>query len=159
MPDEQARAMFGCTEQALDAALCDKDPRDIAMYAMSTLSNAQELLQGGRVEWSVPTHFANSIRQLLNVAKYAIDRAVPRVAASNVATTATPVTVMGLCETAQLFLHPNQTYRFVVMPGCPRCAELARHADGPVGPAEPLDSIPAEEADGNGPKAPEAREP
>jgi hypothetical protein len=107
MPDEQARAMFGCTEQALDSALHDKDP----------------------------------------------------VAASNVATTATPVTVMGLCETAQLFLHPNQTYRFVVMPGCPRCAELARHADGPVGPAEPLDSIPAEGADGNGPKAPEAREP
>lgn len=139
MPDEQARAMFGCTEQALDAALRDKDPRDIAMYAMSTLSNAQELLQGGRVEWSVPTHYINTIRQLLNVAKYAIDRAVPRVAASDVATTAAPVTVMGLCETERLFLHPNQTYRFVVMPGCPRCAELARHADGP--------------------KAPEAREP
>jgi hypothetical protein len=146
--------MFGCTEQSLDETLRGKDPRDIAMYAMSTLSNAQELLQGGRVEWSLPTPFTDTIRQLLNIAKYAINKAVPRDAASDVATTAAPVTVMGLCETERLFLHPNQAYRFVVMSGCQHCADLARYADGPVGPAEPVAG-----ADGNGSKSPEAREP
>lgn len=35
------------------------------------------------------------------------------------------VTIMGLCETEQLVLHPNQLYRFMVMPDCARCAELA----------------------------------
>jgi len=83
MPDDQARAMFGCTAQAIDGALDGKDPRDIAMYAMGTLSNAQELIQRseyeGQVEWSVPNaHRANTIRQLMNIAKYAIDKAVPR---------------------------------------------------------------------------------
>lgn len=157
--------MFGCTEQALDAALRDKDPRDIAMYAMAILSNAQGMLQEGRIEWSVPAHYINTIRQHMNIAKYAIDRTVPRSAPSDVATTAPPVTVLGLCETEQLFLHPNQTYRFVVRPGCPRCAELARYADGPVGPAEPVGSTPAGPAatppgaDGHGHKSPEAQEP
>jgi hypothetical protein len=164
MPDEQAYAMFGCTEQALDAALRDKDPRDIAMYAMAILSNAQGVLQGGRVEWSVPAQYINTIRQHLNIAKYSIDRAVPRSAPSDVTTTVS-VTVMDLCETEQLFIHPNQTYRFVVRPGCSRCAELARYADGPVGPAEPVDSIPAggvgtpPGADVHDPKSSEAREP
>ena len=37
-----------------------------------------------------------------------------------------PVTVMAICETEQLILHVNQLYRFVVMPDCARCAELAR---------------------------------
>ena len=83
MPDDQARGMFGCTEQSLDKALAGKEPRDIAMYAMGTLSNAQELIKRseyeGQVEWSVTTPFAaNTIRQLMNVAKYAIDKAVPR---------------------------------------------------------------------------------
>lgn len=71
--------------------------------------------------------------------------------------------VMGLCETEQLFLHPNQTYRFVVRPGCPRCAELARYADGIVGPAEPVSSIPAGSAasppGADGPRSSEAQEP
>jgi hypothetical protein len=150
--------MFGCTAQAIDEVLRDKDPRDIAMYATVMLSNAQEVLQGGgRVEWSGPAHYINMIHQHMNIAKYAIDKAVPRSAPSD-ATPATTVTVMGLCETEQLFLHPNQTYRFVVMPGCPRCADLARYADGPVSPAEPVGNTPVGGADtsprANGPKSP-----
>ena len=82
MPDDQARAMFGCTEQVIDAVLKGKDPRDIAMYAMGTLSNAQELIQRsvyeGQIEWSIADRNANTIRQLMNIAKYAINMAVPR---------------------------------------------------------------------------------
>jgi hypothetical protein len=78
---DRERAMFGCTEASLDKALAGKSPRDIAMYAMSTLSNAQELIQRqneGQIEWSVADRHANTIRQLMNIAKYAIDKAVPR---------------------------------------------------------------------------------
>lgn len=82
MPEDQARAMFGCTAQAIDQALDRKSPRDIAMYAMGTLSNAQELIRRdeyeGAVEWSVSDHNANTLRQFINIAKYAIDKAVPR---------------------------------------------------------------------------------
>jgi hypothetical protein len=74
--------MFGCTAAAIDEALARKDPRDIAMYAMGTLSNAQELIRcneyEGTIEWSVSASNANTIRQLMNIAKYAIDKAVPR---------------------------------------------------------------------------------
>lgn len=81
--EDRERAMFGCTAEAIDEALAGKEPRDIAMYAMGTLSNAQELITRsvyeGEVDWSVSTsHRANTIRQLMNVAKYAIDKAVPR---------------------------------------------------------------------------------
>ena len=81
--EARERSMFGCTAAALDGVLDGKEPRDVAMYAMGTLSNAQELIQRseyeGQVEWSVTTaHRANTIRQLMNVAKYAIDKAVPR---------------------------------------------------------------------------------
>jgi len=80
--EDRERAMFGCTATAIDEALQRKDPRDLAMYAMGTLSNAQELFQcteyEGSVEWSVPSRDANMIRQLMNIAKYAIDKAVPR---------------------------------------------------------------------------------
>lgn len=83
MPDDQARAMFGCTTTAIDEALAGKDTRDIAMYAIGTLSNAQEFITRskyeGEVEWAVTTsHRANTIRQFMNIAKYAIDKAVPR---------------------------------------------------------------------------------
>lgn len=79
---DRQRAMFGCTAAAIDEALDGKSPRDVAMYAMGTLSNAQELFQRteyeGDIEWTVPGRHANTIRQLMNVAKYAIDKAVPR---------------------------------------------------------------------------------
>ena len=83
MPDDVARAMFGCTATAIDEALARKDPRDIAMYAMGTLSNAQEYIrpsvsEGPTDEWSVAFGHANTIRQFINIAKYAIDKAVPR---------------------------------------------------------------------------------
>lgn len=82
MPDDRARAMFGCTAIAIDEVLAGKEQRDIAMYAMGTLSNAQELIRRdvyeGTVEWSVRDHDANSLRQFINIAKYAIDKAVPR---------------------------------------------------------------------------------
>lgn len=82
IPDVQAREMFGCTAQSIDLMLQDKDPRDIAMYAMSVLSDAQELFErvesSGSVQWSVPAERANTVRQLMNVAKYVIDKAVPR---------------------------------------------------------------------------------
>ena len=80
--EDRERQMFGCTEAAIDEALDGKEPRDIAMYAMGTLSNAQELIQRsvyeGQVEWSVADRNANTIRQFMNIAKYAIDKAVPR---------------------------------------------------------------------------------
>ena len=80
--EDREREMFGCTEAAIDQALEGKEPRDVAMFAMGTLSNAQELIQcskyEGQVEWSVADRNANTIRQLMNVAKYAIDKAVPR---------------------------------------------------------------------------------
>lgn len=76
------RSMFGCTATAIDEALERKLPRDVAMYAMGTLSNAQELIQRneyeGKIEWTVSDRDANTIRQFINIAKYAIDKAVPR---------------------------------------------------------------------------------
>jgi len=80
--EERERTMFDCTSTAIDEAIAGKDPRDIAMYAMGTISNAQELFQRteyeGDVEWTVPGRHANTIRQLLNIAKYAINKTVPR---------------------------------------------------------------------------------
>jgi hypothetical protein len=80
--EARERVMFGCTAAAIDEALAGKEPRDIAMYAMGTLSNAQELFQRTQydedIEWTVPSRNANKLRQLLNIAKYAIDKAVPR---------------------------------------------------------------------------------
>jgi hypothetical protein len=79
---ERERAMFGCTTTAIDEALSGKEPRDVAVHAMGTLSNAQELIRRdtyeGTVEWSVADRDANTIRQFINIAKYAIDKAVPR---------------------------------------------------------------------------------
>ena len=72
--DNIERAMFGCASKAIDQALARKDPRDIAMYAMTTLSDAQELIGRG----AVSERDANTIRQRMNIAKYAIDKAVPR---------------------------------------------------------------------------------
>lgn len=80
--EERERAMFGCTAAAIDEALHGMEPRDIARYAMGTLSNAQELIRHDTISddglWTVKEHDANTIRQLINVAKYAIDKAVPR---------------------------------------------------------------------------------
>lgn len=80
--EARERSMFGCTAAVIDASLAGKDPRDIAMYAMGTLSNAQELIRReefeNKIEWSVADRHANTIRQLMNIAKYAIDKAVPR---------------------------------------------------------------------------------
>jgi hypothetical protein len=79
--EDRQREMFGCTAAALDKVLDRKEPRDIAMYAMGALSNAQGLIQHDGDEpfaWSVRRADANTIRQLMNIAKYAIDKAVPR---------------------------------------------------------------------------------
>jgi hypothetical protein len=80
--EEHERSMFGCTAAMIDEALERKSPRDIAMYATGTLSNAQELFAydeyEGKKEWSVSDSDANTIRQFINIAKYAIDKAVPR---------------------------------------------------------------------------------
>lgn len=83
--ESRERSMFGCTAAAIDEALDGKEPRDVAMYAMGTLSNAQEYIQRtpswsdeSKSAWVVSDRHANTIRQLMNVAKYAIDKAVPR---------------------------------------------------------------------------------
>ena len=75
VPDDRARVMFGCTATALDQALKGKEPRDVAMYAMGMLSDAQELIP---CSGAVSERDGNTIRQRINVAKYAIDKAVPR---------------------------------------------------------------------------------
>ena len=75
MPDDQARAMFGCTAQAIDQTLNGKEPRDVALFAIGTLSDAQELIPG---RGAVSERDANTIRQRVNIAKYVIDKAVPR---------------------------------------------------------------------------------
>jgi hypothetical protein len=67
--------MFGCLVEDIDAVLKDKDPREIAEYALGTLSNASALIQHS---WSGADHDADMLRQLINIAKYAIDKAVPR---------------------------------------------------------------------------------
>lgn len=82
--DQKARQrrMFGLTTDQLDHVFQGKSARDVAMYAMGTLSNAQELIRRdeyeGQIEYSVSVSNANSIRQFMNIAKYAIDKAVPR---------------------------------------------------------------------------------
>ena len=73
--ENHERAMFGCTERAIDDALDGKEPRDVAMFAMSTLSDAQELIPG---RGAVSERDASTIRQRMNIAKYAINKAVPR---------------------------------------------------------------------------------
>jgi hypothetical protein len=72
--EDRERRMFGCTVAIIDEALEGKVPRDLAMYAMSVLSDAQELIARGDVSVSD----ANTARQLMNVAKHAINQAVPR---------------------------------------------------------------------------------
>jgi len=82
--EEHERQMFGCTEAEIDSALAraGKERRDVAMYAMGVLSDAQELIcrgeYGSAAEWWVLDRNANKIRQLMNIAKYAINKAVPR---------------------------------------------------------------------------------
>jgi len=80
--EDVARKMFGCTVEAIDGALVGKSRRDVALYALGTLSNVQELIRHrgyeGTPEWWVADRDANTIRQLINVAKYAVDKAVPR---------------------------------------------------------------------------------
>jgi len=81
--EARERAMFGCTKAEIDEVLSRMEPRDIAMYAMETLSNAQSLIHRDRDDdepfaWAVRRADANTIRQLMNIAKYAIDKAVPR---------------------------------------------------------------------------------
>lgn len=80
--DDHERRMFGCTMATIEEALMGKTPRDIAMYAMSALSNAQEFIchrqDGETVVWVIDDRHVNTVRQLMNVAKYAIDKAVPR---------------------------------------------------------------------------------
>lgn len=81
---DRQRRMLGLTTDQVDEVLAGKTRRDVAMYAMGTLSNAQELMrrvvdeEEGTVSYSVSDANANAIRQLMNVAKYAIDKAVPR---------------------------------------------------------------------------------
>lgn len=85
IPTDRARRMFGCTTDAIDEALAGKSPHEIARYAMGTLSNAQELIQRKQIEtgdsheewWTVADRDANTIRQFMNIAKYAIYKAVP----------------------------------------------------------------------------------
>jgi hypothetical protein len=76
------RDMFGCTTAAIDQVLEGKSPRDVAMYAMGTLSNAQELIHRdeheGTVEWTVVDRDATTIRQFINIAKYVVDKALPQ---------------------------------------------------------------------------------
>ena len=80
--EERERRMFGCTAASIDEALAGKTSRDIAIYAIGTLSNAQDLFQpltfDRDVEWTVPSRHVDTIRQFINVAKYAIDKAIPR---------------------------------------------------------------------------------
>lgn len=79
---DHQRRMFGLTTDQLDDVFQGKSARDVAMYAMGTLSNAQEMIRRdeyeGEIEYSVSDANANSIRQFINIAKYAIDKAVPR---------------------------------------------------------------------------------
>lgn len=75
VPDDRARVMFGCTATAIDQALAGKCSRDVVMYAMGMLSDAQELISGRA---AVSARDANTIRQRINIAKYAINSAVPR---------------------------------------------------------------------------------
>ena len=78
--EDRERQMFGCTMAWLDETLAGRDARDLAMYAMSTLSNAQQLIQHdpNTNNWFIRDCHANTIRQLMNLAKYTIDKAVPR---------------------------------------------------------------------------------
>jgi flagellar motor component MotA len=80
--EDHERELFGCTTAAIEAALAGRSPRDLAIYAMGTLSNAQELIRcdkyEGQVEWSVSDNNANTLRQFINIAKYVMDKAVPR---------------------------------------------------------------------------------
>jgi len=80
--EDREYAMFGTTTATIDEALADKSRRDVAMYAMGVLSNAQERIQRDKYSptstWTVADRDANRIRQLINIAKYVIDKAVPR---------------------------------------------------------------------------------
>ena len=77
--EDRERKMFGCTAASIDEVLDGKSPRDVAMYAMGTLSNAQEMIRRRSCcGWTVSDRDADTIRQLMNIAKYAIDKAVTR---------------------------------------------------------------------------------
>jgi hypothetical protein len=80
--EERECAMFGTTAARLDQVLAGASPRDIAVYARDMLSSALKLIRSeeheGNVEWSIADRHAGTIRQLINVARYAVDKAVPR---------------------------------------------------------------------------------
>jgi len=48
---------------------------------------------------------------------------MPNITISN--NTEPTVIEMALCEASRVILHPDQLYRFVVMPGCAECERLA----------------------------------
>ena len=74
--EDRERGMFGCTAAAIDEGLARcREPRDVAMFAMGTLSDAQELIPD---RGAVSERDANTIRMRINIAKYAINMAVPR---------------------------------------------------------------------------------
>ena len=70
--------MYGCTIAAIDEAIDGMSPRDMMLYAMSTLANAQTLIDRADDGWILVSRDADTLRRLINVAKYAMDKAVPR---------------------------------------------------------------------------------
>ena len=80
--EDRERALFGCATSDIDSALDGKSPRDVAMYATGVLSDVQELIRsfpsGFHGAWKVTDRDADTIRRLLNVAKYTNEKAVPR---------------------------------------------------------------------------------
>lgn len=74
------RAKFGCTAQEIDETIASMTTRDVIVYAIGTLSNAQQLIKRdpyGSEPWTVTDRDADTIRRLINVAKYVMDKAVP----------------------------------------------------------------------------------
>lgn len=49
---------------------------------------------------------------------------------------------MALCSTEQVFLKPNQLYRFYVKDGCEACARIANPPASPVAQAQEGDAVP-----------------
>ena len=76
---DREHAVYGCLAEDIDKALEGKEPRDIAQYALERLSDALALIRPSPYAGcTVANHDADELREFINIAKYAIDKAVPR---------------------------------------------------------------------------------
>jgi len=129
-----------------DHAARIEESHPISAYACLLLVNGQELLAGEvdglrrHVEYlkGLPGRNSTEVVVALERALSGMPEGESMVARSTVGRQ--EVIVLALCESERLVLRPDQLYRFTVMPGCARCAELASSYSSQTNREEKIDT-------------------